>query len=42
MDELKGVLKALCDKPSALHAAVDALEKLAPTPSEKEKSGMST
>ena len=27
---------------SALRAAVDALEKLAPTPSEKEKSGMST
>lgn len=42
MDELKSVLKALCDKPSTLHAAVDALEKLTPTPSEKQESGMST
>ena len=37
MEKLTGaLLKALCDKPDSLHAAVDALGRLAPTPSERE------
>lgn len=40
MEKLTGaLLKALCDKPESLHAAVDVLGKLAPTPSDK-TSGM--
>lgn len=39
MDKLTGVLKALCDKPEALKEAVNALEGLAPTPSERQAAG---
>ena len=36
MDELARVLKALRDKPVSLQAAVDLLEREAPTPAERE------
>ena len=37
MEELAKVLKkALCERPASLQAAVDLLEKEAPTPQERE------
>ena len=38
MNELARVLKALRDEPASLQAAVDVLEREAPTPEEREQS----